>query len=615
MCGIVALMDYGGAAVDSLELLRIRDAMAARGPDGAGLWISPDRRVGLAHRRLSLLDLSEAGAQPMANGDGSLRIVFNGEIYNYRELRQELEKKGFVFRSGSDTEVLLHLYAHKGEAMLDELRGMYAFVIWDERRRCLFATRDPFGIKPLYIADDGRCIRIASQVKALLAGGRVDTTRDPAGQVGFLLWGYVPEPFTLYRSIASFPAGACMTISADGSRFTRYFCRISEEIARLEQDAPARPGGSDLQCEVRAALSDSVRHHLVADVPVAVFLSAGLDSASVTALAAEQAEGGLRSVTLGFTEYRGTGQDETAAGMVAQRYRTDHHTRWFCRDDFEAEMHSIVSAMDQPSTDGINTYFVSKAARACGVKTALSGLGGDELFGTYPSFRDVPRMVRLFGGNPFAAAGSAVRRLASPLLGRIASAKYAGLLEYGGTFAGAYLLRRGLFMPWEMSRILPRETVREGWERLAPLQRLADTVAPIRSIRLKISALEMTWYMRNQLLRDSDWAGMAHSVEIRVPMVDIGVLRALAPVLANRPMEGKRVLGEVPARPLPEALLERPKTGFAVPVHEWVSPPQPGAPPRTLSMGLRNWALRLAREFDLAGCGKTGFETGVVGQC
>ena len=601
MCGIVTLMDYGGGEVDRNELLHIRDAMTTRGPDGEGLWISPDVKVALAHRRLSLLDLSEAGAQPMANADGSLRIVFNGEIYNYRELRRELEQEGFGFRSGSDTEVLLHLYAHKGEGMLDALRGMYAFVIWDERRRRLFAARDPFGIKPLYIADDGRCIRIASQVKALLAGGRIDTSPEPAGQVGFLLWGYVPEPFTLYKSIAAFPAGACMTVEANGARSTHYFCRISEELARLEGIASARSNGGDLDSEVRAALVDSVRQHLVADVPVAAFLSAGLDSATLTALAAEQSQRGLCSVTLGFNEYRGTDNDETDyASLVAQRYQTEHHTRWFCREEFEAETASIISAMDQPSTDGINTYFVSKAARACGVKTALSGLGGDELFGTYPSFKDVPRMVQLFGGNPLTAAGCAVRRLASPLLGRVASAKYAGLLEYGGTFAGAYLLRRGLFMPWEMTRILPREIVREGWETLAPLERLAHTVAPIKSARLKVSALEMTWYMRNQLLRDSDWAGMAHSVEIRVPMVDINVLRALAPLLANRPVEGKRVLGGVPAKRLPGALLERAKTGFAVPLHEWISPPQPGAPRRTLSMGLRNWALRLVREFDLA---------------
>jgi asparagine synthase (glutamine-hydrolysing) len=599
MCGIVTLMDYAGARVDRDEVTRIRDAMIARGPDGQGLWISPDARVALGHRRLSLLDLTDAGAQPMANADGSLRIVFNGEIYNYRELRRGLEQEGFRFRSNSDTEVLLHLYSCKGAGMLDELRGMYAFVIWDEPRRHLFIARDPFGIKPLYIADDGRCIRIASQVKALLAGN-VNTSPEPAGQVGFLLWGYVPEPFTLYKSITSFPAGAWMTVDARGACTTGYFCRLRDELARSEEIACAPADDLLLQSKVRAALSDSVKHHLRADVPVAVFLSAGLDSAALTGLATEISERNLSSVTLGFSEYRGTKNDETAyARLVAQRYETDHHTRWFYSGEFESEMPNLVSAMDQPSIDGINTYLVSKAARACGVKAALSGLGGDELFGTYPSFKHVPRMARLFGGGGLAIAGRALCRLAGPLLSRIASPKYAGLLEYGGTFPGAYLLRRGLFLPWEMTCVLPPETVREGWKRLAPMESLADTIAGIKSTRLKISALEMNWYMRNQLLRDADWAGMTHSVEIRVPMVDIRVLRALAPVLAKRPLEGKRVLAEIPRKRLPDELLHRPKTGFAVPIHKWISLPEPN-PPSTLSRGLRYWALRLAREFKFA---------------
>jgi asparagine synthase (glutamine-hydrolysing) len=259
MCGIVALMNYAGAGVNRQELMRVRDAMAARGPDGEGLWISTDTRVALGHRRLSLLNLSEAGAQPMANADGSLRIVFNGEIYNYRDLRRELEERGFVFRSGSDTEVLLHLYACEGEAMMDRLRGMYAFVIWDNRQRRLFVARDPFGIKPLYFADDGHCIRIASQVKALLAGGHIDTTHEPAGQVGFLLWGYVPEPFTLYKSVTSFPAGASMIIEADGTRTMHYFCCIGDELAKIEEISPVSADLKDLRSEVRAALYDSVK--------------------------------------------------------------------------------------------------------------------------------------------------------------------------------------------------------------------------------------------------------------------------------------------------------------------------------------------------------------------
>src|SRR5579859_3297766 len=203
MCGIAGVFAYrdSAAPADPEELLRIRDRMYSRGPDGAGLWISEDRRVGLAHRRLAIIDLSEAGAQPMSTPDGKLHIVFNGEIYNYRNLRRELEAKGYRFQSKSDTEVLLHLYADRGPEMMHALRGMYAFGIWDAREQSLFLARDPFGIKPLYYADDGHTIRFASQVKPLLKSNAIDTAPEPAGSIGFLIWGAVPEPFTLYRGI------------------------------------------------------------------------------------------------------------------------------------------------------------------------------------------------------------------------------------------------------------------------------------------------------------------------------------------------------------------------------------------------------------------------------
>ena len=218
MCGIAGIFAYHGAAppVDLDELLRVREAMRLRGPDGAGLWISEDGRVGLAHRRLAIIDLSECGAQPMATADGRFRVTFNGEIYNYRALRKELEAKGYRFHSSSDTEVLLQLYADRGERMVHALRGMYAFAIWDERDRSMFLARDPFGIKPLYYADDGRSLRFASQVKALLKGGAVDTAPEPAGSVGFVIWGTVPEPYTLYRGIRSLPAGAHLRVTPAG---------------------------------------------------------------------------------------------------------------------------------------------------------------------------------------------------------------------------------------------------------------------------------------------------------------------------------------------------------------------------------------------------------------
>lgn len=284
MCGIAGIFAYGDKAppIDPAELRRVRDRMAARGPDGAGEWLSPDGRVGLAHRRLAIIDLSEAGAQPMVDPATGNVIVFNGEIYNYRALRRELEARGAVFRSQSDTEVLLALYRCFGPGMLPKLRGVYAFALWDAKEQGLFLARDPFGIKPLYYADDGRTLRFASQVKALLAGGGVDTTPDPAGHVGFFLWGHVPEPFTLYRGIQALPAGTALWVARDGQRRLHLFFDLPRELANTSADGTPPKSWAEARERLREALLDSVRHHLVAHVPVGVFLSAGKDSATVS---------------------------------------------------------------------------------------------------------------------------------------------------------------------------------------------------------------------------------------------------------------------------------------------------------------------------------------------
>src|SRR5437763_5261296 len=293
MCGIAAIFNYGTNAdyVSREELLAMRDHMASRGPDGVGEWISADQRVGLGHRRLSIIDLSPTGAQPMFNEDKSLAIIFNGEIYNYRELRADLEKRGQRFFSQSDTEVILKLFAERGADVVHALRGMYAFIIWDARKKELFFARDPFGIKPLYYADDGKTVRVASQVKALLAGGNIDTSVDPAGHVGFFLWGAVPDPFTLYRGISALPAGHTLTISENGDRQLRAFCSIPEILQDAESEFRAPGSSLPAPCSDRellhSALHDSAEHHLVADVPVGVFLSAGLDSSTITALVSE----------------------------------------------------------------------------------------------------------------------------------------------------------------------------------------------------------------------------------------------------------------------------------------------------------------------------------------
>lgn len=553
--------------------MKIREAMRPRGPDGAGLWLSADQRLALAHRRLSIIDLSQAGGQPMATADQAVRVVFNGEIYNYRELRNRLEHRGHRFQSQSDTEVLLHLYREYGEAMMDRLRGMYAFAIWDHARQRLLLGRDPFGIKPLYYADDGKTLRFASQVKALVAGGAVDTRPQPAGHAGFFLWGYVPEPYTLFRGIRALPAGSTLLQDLQGNSRVKSFCALPAELAKAYAAGKgSTPGPEAVREELGQALADSIKHHLVADVPVGVFLSSGLDSATITALAA-QGQRQLHSITLGFQELRGSAHDETAfAAKIAARYGTRHQTRWITREDFAGDYQRILAAMDQPATDGVNMYFVAKIAAAAGMKTALSGLGGDELFGGYDSFRDVPRMARMLSpARRLPGWGRRFRLVAAPVVKRFTSPKYAGLLEYGGSLAGAYLLRRGLFMPWELPEIMDPDMARAGWQELQPLVRLEETIPCPSEDFLTVSALEMVWYMRNQLLRVADWAGMAHSLEIRVPLVDIALLRRVAPLLATRHRPTKLDMAGTLNPPLPAEVLNRPKSGFLVPVQRWLA--------------------------------------------
>ncbi len=602
MCGIAGTFAYADSAlpVDRRELLAVRDQMASRGPDGKDEWFSADGRVGLVHRRLAIIDLSEMGRQPMQTPDGRLVIVFNGEIYNYRELRAELEAKGYSFRSQSDTEVLLMLYRDRGEGMVHALRGMFAFAIWDQEKAGIFLARDPFGIKPLYVSEQQGTLRFASQVKALVAGGGISRKDEPAGYVGFLLWGFVPEPFTLYKSIRSLHAGSTLWIDKSGHRDAKtYFSPSSEIIA-----AEAVRGSPDQRLSMDAlhdVLEQSVAHHLVADVPVGLFLSAGIDSCVIANLAGERLGSRLHSLTLGFTEFKHTASDETVlAARVAADLGVEHSTRWTTRTDAQIALPKFFEDMDQPSMDGLNTWLVSKAARDARIKVALSGLGGDEMFAGYPSFRQVPATARWMG--PFSSlphVATSIRRLAEPLISSFTSSKYAGIFEYGGSLPGAYLLRRALYMPWELDRVLEPSFVKQGLESLETTSQLHASIGGIRNERLAVSSLELQWYLRSQLLRDSDWAGMAHSVEIRVPFVDVAVFRAVVRMVldGNAPTK-QHVVACIPGS-LPMILASRPKTGFNVPLRDWFVQDTPGADKK--ERGLRTWARRVLERWDVPG--------------
>lgn len=571
MCGIAGIFNYRcDKTVDKSELITIRDHMISRGPDGFGEWYSDDKKIGLAHRRLAIIDLTDKARQPMLSEDGNLVIVFNGEIYNYRELKKELEDKGYKFRTNSDTEVLLNLYRDKGESMLQKLRGMFSFALWDKSRQRFFAARDPFGIKPFYYYDNGKTIYIASQVKALLKSENINITPNSAGHVGFFLFGYIPEPHTLYKNIHSLPAGSYMIVEQGKEPKISNYCNIRDVI--IETKNSNKIVNSDISEEIRNIMTDTVKHHLVSDVPVGLFLSSGLDSTTLLALMSEISTNQINTVTLGFKEYKGTENDETIlASAVAKQYNTNHQTIWISKNDFKDTLGNIIDFMDQPTTDGINSYLVSMAAKKAGLKVAISGLGGDEIFGGYPSFKQIPKLIGLTNLiSPFAGLGKFFRKSSLPFFKKFTSPKYAGIFEYGNSYGGAYLLRRGMFMPYELNQVLDEDIINEGLKELNILDSLNNTVEGIGNDYLNVSCLELNCYMRNQLLRDIDWASMAHSLEVRTPFVDINFFKNIIPLLLSKNKPNKFDMANTPNKKLQKEILHRSKTGFSVPVKEWV---------------------------------------------
>lgn len=606
MCGVIGLFRPCRAAAP-LDLARVaaaRDRMAHRGPDGAGMFQAADGRLVLGHRRLAIIDLSEAGAQPMTDADAGLSVVFNGEIYNYRELRRELAADGATFRTWSDTEVLLRLYDRYGVEGLARLSGMFAFALWDERRQGLLLARDGLGIKPLYVFDDGETTGFASECRALAAllPERLAGRADPAARLGFFMYGWVPEPFSPWAAISMLPAGSWRWIDAEGTRRGRFF-DVVDEIAGAEDAArtAAAKNRRDQLAELRDDVAASVARHLVADTPVSLFLSAGVDSAMIAELAAATV-GGLAGVTLAADCFVGSHDDEVpGAAATAAACGMAHHVQRLTAADFADQRDALLAAMDVPTIDGVNVFFVARAAAAAGFKAALSGVGGDEMLGGYPSFRQIPPLTRFLG--PLARApwvgpvlGRGLRRMTAPALGGFTSPKYASLLECAGTSADAYLLRRGLFMSWELDGTEDRRGAAETLARVRAAMGGDGRYEQIASPHLRVLALETELYMRGQLLRDADWAGMAASVEIRTPLADAALLRQAVGLIAGMtPPPDKRALASV-VGPQSAAAACRPKTGFSLPVRDWLAaagPPSPQSPPQSpprRERGLRGWA-------------------------
>lgn len=603
MCGIAGIFSFevfGYAAENAVR--RMCNSMQARGPDAVGYWSDPQAGLSFGHRRLSIIDLDTRANQPMIADDGRHVIVFNGEIYNFRELRLLLESKGENFRTQSDTEVLLKLYRYHGEAMLSQLRGMFAFAIWDLRTRSVFMARDPYGIKQLYIARCKQGWLFASQVKALLASGLVDRAPDPIGQMGFWLLGSVPEPHTWFRDVSALPAGSWCRLTHDGTRTRpkRYW-----NIADAWHEAPeCIANEAEAREVVRTAVAKSVRQHLVADVPVAVFLSGGIDSGSLAGLMGDSGASSIQGVTIAFNEFKGKHEDEVpAATAIAQRYGIHHHVRTVTREEFETDLPNILSAMDQPSIDGINTWFASKAVAELGLKVVISGVGGDELFYGYQSFRELPALVSRWKKI---STFPGVRPLADLALVQMArrsgNTRWRWLTRQAGSLYGAYWLRRGLFSPDELPGLMGLELASEARRAANPASLVESMAGNLPADDMAaVGQIESMAYLRNQLLRDSDWASMAHSVELRTPLVDAWLLRDLMPVLRSfGRLKGKALLAASPRVPLTEEMIQRVKTGFGVPLGIWKhegAPAPEGATGATSTQrggDSRRWALAVS---------------------
>jgi asparagine synthase (glutamine-hydrolysing) len=529
MCGIAAHFSFTGSA-SPLDLQLI----AHRGPDATGEWTSAGGRFWLGNTRLAILDLSPAGGQPMVDPATGNVIVVNGEIYNHRTLRTELGDAGW--RGTSDTETLLLGYARWGRQLLDRLKGMFAFVIYDHARQELFVARDRLGIKPLFYTLDGGSFRLASEVKVLTGSGSKIT---PQSIAAYLQWGACPEDKLLYSDVHVVPAGHAMSIGGSGKREIWRYWPARKKFESAPADAPRK---------IRSLLEAAVEEHLLSDVPVASFLSGGIDSSIVTALAAQRLGRKLQTFTVGFdlAEY-----DESAIALeVAQHFGTTHQRLQLTEDEVIDSVTAAVGHLDLPSVDAINTYIVARAVAQRGVKVALSGLGGDELFGGYPSFRDVSRLKWL-GMLPRAWR-------------KLLDSRLADLPNDAGTFELTQWRRRFFTDAMLQSAGLPNEDTRVE----CPVE-LPDDFA-------RISWAELTGYMRRMLLRDSDQMSMAVSLELRVPFLDHELVEyslGLPATEKKRYGGTKGLLVEACRDLLPASVYERPKKGFALPMQKWMKGP------------------------------------------
>lgn len=578
MCGLAAAIgSVDQHIVDAVA--RMCEAQTHRGPDASGcvrIDIDSDdgRAVVLAHRRLSIIDLAAHSNQPMRDDATGNVLIYNGEVYNFRELRRELESDGVAFRTSGDTEVVLKAYSRWGEAAAQRFRGMFALAIWDARRSQLVLMRDRLGIKPLYIARIGNTGRptvlIASELRALLDSGLIGRRLNPAALASYHWHGFVVGRESIIDGVELLPAGAVATIEPDGSISQHSYWSLAELDTATTTDTTALAG----------ELEQAVAQRLISDVPLGVFLSGGIDSSAVTSLAVRASQSPIQTFNISFDE---TDFDESQhARAVAERIGTEHHELRLTQQMFAGSLECALRSIDQPTFDAINTYFVSRAVREAGLTVALAGTGGDELFGGYRSFVDLPRAQRwsrLIGSLP----GFSQRTLADAIIrlkcGKQGTAppqtrwgKLHDVLACHGDLVHLYQVSYGLFTRSFLAALTARESSGAAFG-LPPdiddeLHRAIDGVPQLSAI----SRLELASFIGQRLLRDTDAASMAVSLEVRVPLLDHRVVEEaerLVPSVRYDPVGRKQLLRRLAMPELDQSMFDRPKAGFVLPIERW----------------------------------------------
>jgi asparagine synthase (glutamine-hydrolysing) len=595
MCGIAG-------AVGSLSLARSNDisvgervaecvarvshAISHRGPDGQGTWSTENREVVFAHRRLAIIDLSEAGAQPMVHAASGCVITYNGEIYNFQELRRELESGGESFSSTSDTEVVLKGFARWGLDVVPRLRGIFAMAIWDPRSRSVHLVRDQMGIKPLYWTIvrggtlGGETLLFASELRSLLASGVVPRRLDPAGVASFLAQGFVVGPNTMVEGVKLLPSASILTVASGAGSGESNAISL-----KRYWELPAGAAGRTTEEELHEVLANTVRMQLVSDAPLGIFLSGGIDSSAVAALASETAPDAVHTFTIGFED---KSLDESRyASAVAAAIRSRHTTAVLSEQDFLAQLPGAMTAIDQPTFDAINTYFVSRAARNAGMTVALAGTGGDELFGGYRSFVELPKMMRGTSWFPGRLLDGAIRGTARMSGGMFWDAlkrsppqtrwgKLADVARAANDLLALYQVSYSIFTAESQERLASSAVKKVQSQEVFGLP---VAVADLWRDRVRdqpllhaISLLELSSFIGERLLRDTDAASMAVALEVRVPLLDHVLCEAVAGLDPERrfdPILKKMALRRAALSKLDPSLFDRPKSGFVLPIAGW----------------------------------------------